>query len=239
MYLGIIYALGLGYNLYRAGGLTLLLAPPALVALAGLILIVAGLPSSLEPYRGSLASLARTARSREVWLLGVILGLGVALFDNMSIWLEPVLSEVGLGDKAGGALALSMLLGLAGVSLIPGLVARRSARTLYIRLVSGVAILVFIALSIAPRDYTVGLLIPLLGLLMLPAYPVIMEWVSRFYPGEVHGSASGLIGLSSRILTVALASMAVLFIDSPRSYFLFLALLSACALGVSLLLPRR
>ena len=239
MYLGIIYALGMGYRLYTEGGLVVLLAPPAAVALAGLALTMAGLTSRLEPYRGSLSGLSRAARSREVWLLGIVLGLGVALFDNMSIWLEPVLSGAGLGDRAGGALALSMVLGLVGVSFIPGLVVRAGVRTLYIRIVSGAAVLVFLTLSLALGGRSVGLLIPLLGLLMLPAYPVIMEWVSRFYPGEVHGSASGLIGLSSRVLTVALASVAVLFIDSPRSYFLFLALLSACALGVSLLLPRR
>lgn len=239
MYLGIIFALGAGYGLYSRGGLTLLLAPSALAALLGLALVLAGLGAGLEPYRGSLAGLSRAARSREVWLLGAILGLGVALFDNMSIWLEPVLAGVGLGERAGVVLALSMLLGLAGVAVIPPLVARLGSRTLYIRLAAGAAVIVFTLLAVRTSGLTVGVLIPLLGLLMLPAYPIIMEWISRFYPEDVHGSASGLVGLASRVLTVALAGVATLFIDSPLMYFAFLALLAGAALVLGLLLPRR
>ncbi|MCE4601305.1 MAG: MFS transporter [Desulfurococcales archaeon] len=241
MYLGIIYGLGSGYWLYTRYGLYMLLAPLALVSLLGGVLFAYGAwgyrfpgVTAGESVRGELK---RVAGYRELWLLGIVLGLGVALFDNMSIWLESALATVDLGDIAGLSVALSLLLGLVGVAFIPTPVARRGKRTLYIRGVTLAGILVYYGLALYTARYTVLTLIPLLGLLMLPAYPIIMEWISTFYPRKVHGSASGFIGFVSRIFTVILASVAVFFIESPRSYFSFLGTLAIVAFIVALLLP--
>ncbi len=241
MYLGIIYGLGTGYYIYTRHGLTGLLAPPALVALAGGVLYAIGArgrwPSGGSRGSSVLGEVRRVVAYRELWLLGTLLGLGVALFDNMSIWLEAALSSVGLGSVAGVSIALSLALGLAGVALVPEPVSRARRRTLYLRLASLAGVIVYTLLALEASRATLLTLIPLLGLLMLPAYPIIMEWISTYYPTALHGGASGFIGLVSRLYTVTLASAAVVFTGSPRSYFTFLALLALAALLVSLKLP--
>ncbi|MCE4604065.1 MAG: MFS transporter [Aeropyrum sp.] len=239
MYLGIIYALGTGYWIYTRLGLLWLITPIAIASLSGAILFLSSmknLPLVRMGGESFLAELRLVASYRELWLLGVILGLGVALFDNMSIWLEPALSTVGMSDIAGLSVALALLLGLLGVAVIPGKIAAMGRRTLYIRIVSATAILVFLTLSLWTERLSIITLIPLLGLVMLPAYPIIMEWISTFYPKEIHGAASGFIGFVSRIFTVVLASIAVVFIDSPTSYFAFLSTLSALALLTAMML---
>lgn len=243
MYLGIIYALGTGYYIYTRHGLEALNIPIAAVAAAGLLAYTAAL--SALPGGGSggpggggvLGGLRALARSRDLWLLGVLLGLGVALFDNMSIWLEAALAPAGLSDVAGVSVALALLAGLAGVTFIPSLAARAGRRTLYIRLATVTVTVVYVLLALEPGRLAVQTLIPLAGLVMLPAYPVIMEWISTFYRREVQGSAVGLLGLVSRVFTVTLASAATAFLSGPKPYFAFLASLSAAAILVALLLP--
>lgn len=241
MYLGVIYALGTGYYLYTHHGLLGLEAPIALVSAVGLALYLAGAPGVEVGGGGSSWSVSKALRAvagaRDLWLLGIVLGLGVALFDNMSIWLATALSKAGLESIAGPAVALALILGLGGVLVIPTPVARRSRRTAYIRAVTLAGIAVYTALALETTKLGVATLIPLLGLLMLPAYPIIMEWITTFHPREVHGSASGFIGLVSRIFTVALASLAVYFVSGPSRYFTFLATLSVAAFAVAMLLP--
>ncbi|MCE4619377.1 MAG: hypothetical protein F7C37_08110 [Desulfurococcales archaeon] len=218
-----------------------LITPIAAVSLVGGLLYTYGVLGyelgRVEVRRTVISELRTIAGYRELWLLGIVLGLGVALFDNMSIWLESVLSSVKLSDIAGISVALSLLLGLIGVIIIPTPVTRRNRRTLYIRLVTLAGIITYGSLSLYTTRYTVLTLIPIIGFLMLPAYPLIMEWISRFYPKDLHGSASGFIGFVSRIFTVALASAAVFFIESPRSYFAFLAALTVIAFIIAQLLP--
>ncbi len=241
MYLGIIYGLGTGYWIYTRHGMLALITPIAAVSLVGGLLYTYGVLGyelgRVEVRRTVISELRTIAGYRELWLLGIVLGLGVALFDNMSIWLESVLSSVKLSDIAGISVALSLLLGLIGVIIIPTPVTRRNRRTLYIRLVTLAGIITYGSLSLYTTRYTVLTLIPIIGFLMLPAYPLIMEWISRFYPKDLHGSASGFIGFVSRIFTVALASAAVFFIESPRSYFAFLAALTVIAFIIAQLLP--
>ncbi len=234
MYLGIIYALGTGYYIYTHHGLEALNLPVATVSAAG---ILAGGGAGEGGGYSVLEGLKSLAGRRDLWLLGVLLGLGVALFDNMSIWLEAALAPAGISDVAGLSVALALLAGLAGVTVIPGLVARAGRRTLYIRMATVAVTSIYACLALKANRVTVQTLIPLAGLVMLPAYPVIMEWISTFYEKGIQGKAAGVIGLVSRVFTVALASAAVAFLSGPTPYFAFLAALSAIAIAVAALLP--
>ena len=243
MYLGIIYALGTGYYIYTRMGLETLNLPIAAVSIAGLLLylpatgILAGEGAPEASGYGVLSGLKALSRRRDLWLLGVLLGLGVALFDNMSIWLEAALAPAGLSDVAGISVAMALLAGLAGVAVIPSRVTRAGRRTAYIRLAALTVTVIYAALALGAGRITVQTLIPIAGLVMLPAYPVIMEWISTFYEKDLQGKATGVIGLISRVFTVALASAAVAFLSGPTHYFAFLASLSAVAILVALLLP--
>jgi len=243
MYLGIIYALGTGYYIYTRMGLEALNLPVAAVSVAGLLLYLpaTGILASEGGTRASgyrvLGGLRSLSRRRDLWLLGILLGLGVALFDNMSIWLEAALAPAGLSDVAGISMAMALLAGLAGVAVIPSRVARAGKRAAYIRLAAFTATMIYATLALVAGKVTVQILIPIAGLVMLPGYPIIMEWISTFYERDLQGKAAGIIGLISRVFTVVLASAAVAFLSGPTHYFAFLASLSAVAVLVALLLP--
>jgi len=64
-------------------------------------------------------------------------------------------------------------------------------RTLYIRMAAVAVTSIHANLAPAASRVTVQTLIPPASLVMLPAYPVIMEWISTFYEKEVQGEAAG------------------------------------------------
>lgn len=247
MYLGIIYALGAGRTIYSLAGLEALNTAPAVTAALGAILLIGS--SSLLRTEGQLGGrgvaelkaavkdLVAVARRRDLWLLGALLGLGVAIFDNMSIWLETALAPAGLGGVAGISVAAALLAGLVGVATIPAWVATIGARTLYIRVATLAVTASFMLLALTTSRTTVLVLIPLSGLIMLPAYPLIMEWISTFHEKEVQGRATGFIGLVSRLFTVVLAAAATFFIESPAEYFAYLTLLGVAAAIIAFKLP--
>jgi hypothetical protein len=163
----------------------------------------------------------------DLWLLGIILGLGVATFDNMATWLEPTLNHIGLGPLR----APRWVPHYSSVSL--------GQQSLYIRSVSLVITAFYITLAMGTDQPLLMTLLPLSGLLMVPAYPVIMDRVRTLHDPGLHGTATGLLGLVSRLISVAMLLMAPAFIGTPFRYFMFLAALTSTAFVVSLILPRR
>jgi len=240
MYLGVIFALASGLELYKAGGLKVLFLPTAVIALVGIIFILSSIrgvgfyASEKLAVKGFKAILRR----KDLWLLGMILGLGIATFDNLATWLEPALESVQLGEIAGDAVALAIILGLIGVAVIPGKVAKRNVRTIYLRSITPLVVASFATLVFVIDRALVFALMGISGLLMLPAYPIIMDWIGKFCDRKVHGSATGFIGLTSRVLSVALTLGAMHFISRAWLYFTYITLPVLTAFVLTLLLPN-
>ena len=239
MYLGTIFALASGVSLYGAGGIFLLSVPPAAVSAVGLLLLLGGVKAvEAKPVEVRALDLGSVVRKKDLWVIGIILGLGVAAFDNLSTWLEPALQPVGLESVAGDAVAVAIVVGLVGVVLIPSRVSARNLRTRYLRLVIPVVALLFALLAFLATRVTLFAFLGLGGFLMVPAYPIIMDWIGRFHGKEVQGSATGLVGLVSRIISVSLTLAAAWFIFSTSVYFLFLTAAVAAAFVCSMMLPK-
>lgn len=98
--------------------------------------------------------------------------------------------------------------------------------------------LFFAILTFAVNNTLLFAFLALSGFLMLPAYPIIMDWIGKFHEKEVHGSAAGFVGLVSRAISVALMFLATAFIYSARVYFAFLTAVILIALIFALLLPK-
>ena len=239
MYLGTIFALASGVSLYGAGGIFFLAIPPAVISVAGLLLLLGGIRAvEAEQVEVKMLNLKSVVRRRDLWIIGVILGLGVAAFDNLSTWLEPALQPVGLESVAGDAVAVAIIVGLVGVVLIPSRISVRNLRTRYLRLVIPIVAILFALLAFVATRITLFVFLGVGGFIMLPAYPIIMDWIGKFHEKDVQGSATGLVGLVSRVISVSLTLAAVWFIFSTAVYFAFLTVALLVAFVFSIVLPR-
>ncbi len=241
MYLGTVFALASGVKLYDIGGIDLVILPSAAVALAGVLLVLLGIRGvKIEAGEGQkvVEMLRVVVKRRDLWIIGAILGFGVAAFDNLATWLQPALSSVGLEKIAGDAVALAIVMGLIGIVFIPDRIARRNARTLYLRTITPVMMVFFAILAVAVNKVLLLAFMAISGLLMLPAYAVIMDWIGKYCEKDVHGSATGFVGLTSRAISVVLTLGAMYFIGSATVYFTYLTLPILVAFLLTLMLPR-
>ncbi|MFN3384537.1 MAG: MFS transporter [Archaeoglobaceae archaeon] len=241
MYLGTIFALAAGYHLYMVGGIETLIIPSAFVSILGILFFLLGTffaKQSLSASSDFVFRVREVVGKRDLWLLGCILGLGVAVFDNLATWLQPALESVNLGRYAGEAVALTIVVGLIGVTFIPSLISKLEMRANYLRSIIPMITVFFLILSSYHEVYALYGFLAISGFLMIPAYPLIMDWIGRFHGKEIHGSATGFVGFVSRIISVILMFLAPGFIGSAKAYFIFLAMATALAFLFALMLPN-
>ncbi len=229
VYLGTIFSLAAGEYFYNNGGLHMVFLPTALISVVGIVLFIVGI-LGLETRKPEedvsvFREMKYAIRQKNLWILGVILGLGVAAYDNLSTWLQPVIQTIGMGQVAGTVVALTLILGLVGILVIPSSITKRDLRTIYLRIVAIAVLLIFVALAFVASKWTLYGLLPISGFIMLPAYPIIMEWISRFYTKNRQGIATGFMAFVSRIFSVVFTLSALVVIASVTYYFLFLAAL--------------
>ncbi len=242
VYLGTIFSLAAGEYFYNLGGLHTVFLPTAIISVVGIVLFLVGIlglegrkpEENVSIYR----EMKYAVRQKNLWVLGVILGLGVAAYDNLSTWLQPVMQTIGMGQVAGTVVALTLILGLIGILIIPNAITKRDLRTIYLRIVATVVFLIFVALAFAASKITLYVLLPMSGFVMLPAYPIIMEWISKFYAKSRQGIATGFMAFVSRIFSVVFTLSALVVIASVAYYFLFLAALILGAVLFTWFLPR-
>lgn len=240
MYLGTIFALAAGLKLYNLGGLRMLILPAAVIATLGIILILTTISSVnfRKTKKFAIRQFGEVFRRRDLWIVGAILGFGVSVFDNLATWLEPALKSVGLERAAGDAVAFSIILGLIGVTIIPDRIARKNLRTIYMQSITPLITLFFVILTFITKNVLLFTFLGLSGLLMLPGYPIIMDWIGKFCEKEVHDSATGFVGLTSRAISVALTLGAIYFISTAELYLTYLAISITVAFILTLLLPN-
>jgi len=192
MYLGTVFALFSGFKLYNVGGILFVVIPWAIISVLGLLFFLVGIPATEERVtERKILNLRGVIGRRDLWIIGIILGLGVAAFDNLATWLQPALKSVGLENVAGDAVALAIIAGLIGVVFIPDRISMKNLRTIYLRTVIPIVTILFTILALAVNELLLFSFLAISGFLMLPSYPIIMDWIGKFHERDVHGSATG------------------------------------------------
>jgi len=240
MYLGAVFSQAIGYFLYTNYGLYLLILPSAVLSLISLTILIPSMLNYREENRNAMFSLKfrEVMNKKDLLILGFILGLGVAAFDNLATWLQPALATVNLGHIAGNAVAIAIIAGLLSISITPNLITRNNLRTIYIRSIIPLITIFFLFLAFYQTETLIYLLLAISGFLMLPAYPIIMDWIGKFHEKEIQGSATGFVGLVSRAISVSFMFITPAFIYSANAYFVLLTFIVAVAFLFSLLLPN-
>ncbi|MFD3405659.1 MFS transporter [Kribbella sp. NPDC058693] len=186
----------------------------------------AGSAPPSRPDRGALAAAWGDPLIRRLCVLALF---PFGVFVAMSTFAQALLEPAGVsGGTASTILLVNVIAGVLGSAIIPILVVRRQAEStlLVISLTATAAACVLLAL--APGVLTGFVAITLIGLLLLPALPIVLELVER-RTGEAEGTAAGLIWMSGNLGGLIVAVVVGLLVDHPPAAFLVMAAIALIA----------
>jgi predicted MFS family arabinose efflux permease len=186
--------------------------------------------------RGTLAAAWGDPLIRRLCVLAIF---PFGVFVAMSTFAQALLEPAGVsGATASTILLLNVIAGVLGSATIPILVVRRHAEStlLVISLTTTAAACTLLAL--APGELTGFIAITLIGLLLLPALPIVLELVER-RTGEAEGTAAGLIWLAGNLGGLVVAVIVGLLVDHPTTAFLVMAAIALTAVPGAHALRRR
>ncbi|MEV4267368.1 MFS transporter [Kribbella sp. NPDC049584] len=185
-----------------------------------------GFGSSSRPDRGALAAAWGDPLIRRLCVLALF---PFGVFVAMSTFAQALLEPAGVsGGTASTILLVNVIAGVLGSAIIPILVVRRRAESTLLVVSLTATALACVLLAIAPGVLTGFVAITLIGLLLLPALPIVLELVER-RTGEAEGTAAGLIWMSGNLGGLIVAVVVGLLVDHPSAAFLVMAAIALIA----------
>lgn len=246
IYTGIVVAEGVGFPLFQAGGLVLLeevIAAITAVATAWSLVVIFSLEelNSSESVKASLQlrGLMRVLRGKQIWILGGLLAVGLGVFDSLSSWLQPIFAQFGLGNLTGSLLGVMIFSGIVGTAIIPQIATRRNRRTPILMLTTVVTAATFLSVALYHNVIWVSAWLILDGFLLLSAWPIIFEWIQKFFkPGE-QGQVTGFIMLIGHAFGIGVLVAMGEFISLPRISLIFLTVVAIVGFALTFGIPRN
>ncbi|WP_427885594.1 MFS transporter [Kribbella sp. GL6] len=151
------------------------------------------------------------------------------VFVAMSTFAQALLEPAGVtGGTASTILLLQVVAGVIGSATIPILVVRRRAESLLLVISLTTTAAACALLALAPSTATGFLSITVIGLLLLPALPIVLELVER-RTGEAEGTAAGLIWMAGNLGGLVVAVAVGLLVHHPTAAFLLMAAIALTA----------
>ena len=151
------------------------------------------------------------------------------VFVAMSTFAQALLEPAGVsGSTASTILLVNVVAGVAGSAVIPVVVARRHAESALLVVSLATTAGACVLLAFAPGVVTGFIAITLIGLLVLPALPIVLELVER-RTGEAEGTAAGLIWMAGNLGGLVVAVVVGLLVGHPTAAFLVMAAIALIA----------
>jgi predicted MFS family arabinose efflux permease len=242
-FVGILIAATTGVPLLESGGLSRVLVIDAVVSVAAATAVLASLrvppafateelsqpaaENRMQPRGTASASLAWLRHDRLMWRLGVLLFVGVGVFNAAATWLESILTDLGKPGVSGTLIAVMTVAGIAGAAVLPGAAARFDRRRLLLVTTTAVTIVVFLGIALVHNVVFVGILLAVEGFFLLAGLPVALDW-SELDAGPARaGTATGFLLLAGNLGGVVLVLVVQVLIGNP-----YLALVAMAALAV-------
>jgi predicted MFS family arabinose efflux permease len=231
-FLGMLVALLMG-PLIGADHLRLLLGVQAalgVLAAAGMLLALrrpgSGSGESAAIERG----IARTLWGRrEIRILSGLAFLGFGVFVALSTWLQTLLQPAGVSEtEAGGLLVAMVVAGVVGCALLPAPIIGRGAERRFMWAVVLVGGLGSVALAFVPGLIGRGLVLVVMGVLLLPALPVLLT-VAEGLAGALAGTAGAIVWLAGNLGGLVVAVLVQVLVHHPTAAFLAMAVVVALA----------
>jgi predicted MFS family arabinose efflux permease len=166
-----------------------------------------------------------------------LVALPFGTFIALTTFAQPLLEPAGVSaDTANLMLILNVVAGVVGCALVPVLATRlrREAQVMVVGLVAaGVGCT---ALAFAPGAATGFVALLAVGLLLVPALPIVLALTER-RTGQAEGTAAGLIWMAGNLGGLVIAAVVGFLVDAPTPAFLVTA--AAAVIGVPAVLSLR
>jgi predicted MFS family arabinose efflux permease len=220
-FLGMLVALILGPTFGGHGHLERLLELEAGLALAATLALVLMLLRRPGEASTEHAAIVRGA-ARRLWRLEpmralcALVFIGFGVFVALATWLQTLLEPEGVSETAAGALLVGMVIaGVLGCAALPALVARRGAERGFLRTVVVVSVAGCIALAALPWLAARAAALAVMGIVLLPALPVVLTASEQLAGPSAAGSAGAIVWMAGNLggLVVALIVQALVHHD--------------------------
>jgi predicted MFS family arabinose efflux permease len=226
------FAMGLAFGAHR---LHLLLVVSAAYAVAGAVLLLPALARVDARGAGPAVGASRAAL-QSVWSDRVVRSVcwlvfaGFGVFVALTTWVQTLLQHNGVGTRsADGLLMVMVAAGIVSSVVLPPLVAARHRQVAVLAVANIGTAAACVLLAVAPGP-TVGYVsLGVIGLVLLPALPVLLELLET-RTGVHSGAATALLWLSGNAggVVVALAVQAI--VHHPAASFGLLAAVGLLAM---------
>jgi predicted MFS family arabinose efflux permease len=236
-FLGMLLALLLGPTVGAHGQLERLLVLEALLALIpavalAIVLRRPGLESDEHAAIEGSAARALWALPSMRTLCGLVF-VGFGIFVALATWLQTLLHPSHVSETAAGGLLVGMVIaGIVGCALIPPLIARRRAERTFMSGAVVVGCLGCVALGVAPWLGVRALVIVVMGVVLLPALPVILTAVEQL-AGAAAGTAGAIVWMAGNLGGLVVALIVQVLVHHPLGAFLAMAAVSLLGLPLA------
>jgi predicted MFS family arabinose efflux permease len=236
-FVGMLLALVLGPTLGAHGQLERLLVLEAILAVipAVALAIVLRRPGHQSEEHAAIEGSA----ARALWRLApmrTLCGLvfvGFGIFVALATWLQTLLHPAGVSETTAGGLLVGMVIaGIVACAVLPPLVARKHAERGFMRTAVLVGCLGCIALGVAPWLGARALAIVAIGVVLLPALPIILTAAEQL-AGAAAGTAGAIVWMAGNLGGLVVALLVQILIHHPLAAFGAMAAVSLLGLPLA------
>jgi predicted MFS family arabinose efflux permease len=159
--------------------------------------------------------------------------LGFGIFVALATWLQTLLHPSGVSEaQAGGLLVGMVIAGILGCAVLPPLIARRRAERGFMRTAVLVGCLGCVVLGATPWLGVRALAIVAIGVVLLPALPVILTAAEQL-AGAAAGTAGAIVWLAGNLGGLAIALLVQVLVHHPLAAFLAMGAVSLLGLPLA------
>lgn len=236
------FLLGLSFGASGLGRILNISAAYSVLALVVLAVTLYGPVREIAP-RSDLEVSSRALR--ELWddkVLRTLAGLvfvGFGAFIAFSTWAETLLKPAGVSSRTTDTLLTIMVVaGVAGCAVIPPLVANKGLQAAVLLASAGTAVFSCLLLAITPGVAAGAVALPLLGLLLLPDLPIILELAER-RAGPSAGAVTAILWMAGNAGGIVVALVVQGLQSQPAAAFVAMAASGALAIPLAMALGRQ
>jgi predicted MFS family arabinose efflux permease len=230
VFLGVMLSLVLGATIGARDDLSPLLVINLVVAIVAFAVVAFALrrPGAYEAEESvavGRAELRRLYTDPVISRLGIVMFLGMGVFNGLATWLQVLLEPAGVSSSTTGWMLVALTIaGVVGAILVPPRIAARGAERTYLQVAALVGALVFGVLTFTDAEPVVFVVLSVLGFFLLAAQPVILE-ISERRALHAAASAAGAILLAGNLGGIVVAVAVQSVNEHPSAAFALLAIL--------------